>query len=194
VSRLRIGCALLAAGSSTRLGRPKQLLALDGQPLVRHVLEQLQAAGLTRYAVVVGSSAEQVGSALAANGCDLLDNPAWAEGIAASIRVATSWARAHQLDALLLAVCDQPRLTPQHVRALCEAHERHGAPVASGYEGTRGIPAVFGANWYARLESLAGDRGAGALLRNDTSVIVLEWPDGAFDVDTREEAESSGLS
>jgi CTP:molybdopterin cytidylyltransferase MocA len=193
VSRIRIGCALLAAGSSTRLGRPKQLLAIAGKPLVRHVLEQLQAAELTRYAVVLGSSAEQVGASLAANGCDLLDNPAWAEGITASIRVATSWARAHQLAALLLAVCDQPRLTPEHVRALCEAHKRQGATVASGYAGTRGIPAIFGASWYSRLEALAGDRGAGALLRNAASVILLDWPDGAFDVDTPEDADASGL-
>ena len=183
----------MAAGGSTRLGRPKQLLSIDGQPLVRHVLAQLQAAELTRCAVVLGSNAEQVESAIATNGCDLLDNPAWAEGIAASIRVATSWARAHQLDALLLAVCDQPRLTSAHVRALCEMHERQGATVASGYGGTCGIPAVFAPDWYSRLETLAGDRGAGALLRTDPTVVVIDWLDGAFDVDTADEAERSGL-
>jgi CTP:molybdopterin cytidylyltransferase MocA len=189
----RIGSALLAAGSSTRLGRPKQLLSIEGKPLVRYVAQQLRAAELTRYAVVLGSHAEEVGSVLAADGCDLLDNPAWAEGIAASIRVATGWARAHQLDALLLAVCDQPRLTPEHVRALVAAHERQGLAVASGYAGTRGIPAILGAEWYSRLEALAGDRGAAALLRNDASVVVIDWPEGALDVDTPEAAEKLGL-
>lgn len=189
----RIGCALLAAGGSTRLGRPKQLLSYDGEPLVRHVLLQLKAAALTRYAVVLGSHAAAVESVLAADGCDVLDNPAWAEGIAASIRVATSWARAHRLDALLLAPCDQPRLTTNHIRALCEAHARQAATVASGYAGTCGIPAVFGLDWYTRLETLAGDRGAGAILRSDPNVVVVDWPDGAFDVDTAEEARRSGL-
>jgi CTP:molybdopterin cytidylyltransferase MocA len=193
VSRQRIGCALLAAGGSTRLGRPKQLLSIEGQPLVRHVLAQLKAAELTRYAVVLGCDAEQVEAAVAASGCDLLDNPAWAEGIAASIRVATSWARAHQLDALLLAVCDQPLLTSAHVRALCDMHEPRSATVASGYAGTLGVPAIFGADWYSRLETLAGDRGAGALLRADPTVAVIDWPDGAIDVDTADEAERSGL-
>jgi xanthine dehydrogenase accessory factor len=183
----------LAAGGSTRLGRPKQLLSIGGQPLVRHVLAQLKAAELTRYAVVLGSDAERVESAIAAHGCDLLDNPAWAEGIAASIRVATSWARAHQLDALLLAVCDQPRLTSEHVRALCEMHGRRGATVASGYAGITGVPAIFGADWYSRLETLAGDRGAGALLRTDPTVVVVDWPDGVIDVDTADQAERSGL-
>lgn len=190
---LRIGCALLAAGGSTRLGRPKQLLSYDGEPLVRYVLQQLQAAALTRYAVVLGSGAAAVESVLAAHGCDSLDNPAWAEGIASSIRVATAWARAHQLDALLLAACDQPRLTTNHVRALCTAHARQAAAVASGYGGTCGIPAIFGLEWYARLEALAGDRGAGALLRNDPNVVVVDWPDGAVDVDTEDEARRSGL-
>ena len=189
----RVGAVVLAAGSSTRLGRPKQLLSIGGRPLVRHVLAQLQAAELTRYAVVVGCHAEQVSGVLAADSCDLLDNPAWAEGIAASIRVATSWARAHQLDALLIAACDQPRLTAAHVRAMLDAHASRGTTVASGYEGTRGVPAIFSAHWYGRLETLAGDRGAGALLREDPEVVVVDWPDGVFDVDTLEDAERSGL-
>jgi CTP:molybdopterin cytidylyltransferase MocA len=193
VTDRRIGSVILAAGSSSRLGRPKQLLRLDGRPLVGHVQQQLRAAALARYAAVLGSHAEQVAAALAADGCDLLNNPDWPEGIAASIRVATSWARAHQLAGLLLAVCDQPRLSADHVRALVAAHEREGAPVASGYAGTRGIPAIFGAAWYSRLESLAGDRGAAALLRADPSVIVIEWPDGAIDVDTPAAAQKLGL-
>jgi CTP:molybdopterin cytidylyltransferase MocA len=184
----------LAAGSSTRLGRPKQLLSIQGRPLVRHVLAQLQAAELTRCAVVLGCHAEQVSTVLAADSCDLLDNPAWAEGIAASIRLATTWARAHQFDGLLIAACDQPRLTTAHVRALLEAHATRGVTVASGYEGTRGVPAIFSGQWYGRLETLAGDRGAGALLRQDREVVVVDWPDGMFDVDTIEDAERSGLT
>jgi CTP:molybdopterin cytidylyltransferase MocA len=186
----------LAAGGSTRLGRPKQLLTIEGhdRPLVSHVLAQLEAAKLARYAVVVGSQAELIGRALATQRCDRLDNSDWAEGIASSIRVAVAWACAHSLDALMLAVCDQPRLTSEHVRALCSAHQLRGATVASGYAGTRGIPAVFAASWYPRLQALSGDRGAGALLRDDPEVIVIDWPDGAFDIDTPEDARASGYS
>jgi molybdenum cofactor cytidylyltransferase len=169
-------------------------LSIDGRPLVRHVLAQLRAAELTRCAAVVGCHAEQVSSVLAAEGCDILDNPAWAEGIAASIRLATSWARAHQFDGLLIAACDQPRLTPEHVRALLGLHERRGMTVASAYDGTHGVPAIFSADWYARLELLTGDRGAGALLRQDPEVLLVDWPDGMFDVDTLEDATRSGLT
>ena len=184
----RIGCALLAAGGSRRLGRPKQLLDYAGTSLVSHVFQQLRAAALERYAVVVGSSAEQVARALSAESCDLLDNPGWQEGIASSIRVATSWAREHGCEALLLAACDQPRLTSDHVRALCDARGVSCATVASGYAATRGIPALFDERWFSLLLGLKGDRGAGNLLRSDASVIVVAWPDGVFDIDTSADA------
>ena len=180
----RIGCALLAAGGSTRLGRPKQLVSIGGKPLVLHVFEQLQAAACDCYAAVLGSSAEAVSEALGTAPCAHLNNPAWAEGIASSIRVAVGWARAEQCTGLVLAACDQPKLTAAHVRALCDVHARHAATVASGYAGTCGIPALFDASWYTRLEALHGDRGAGALLRTDASVIVVPWPEGAVDIDT----------
>lgn len=187
-----IGCALLAAGASTRLGRPKQLLPLGGKPLVLRVFEQLRAAACDRYAVVLGSSAAEVGAAFEALPCDQLDNPAWSEGMASSIRVAARWAMAEQLGALLLAVCDQPKLTAAHVRALCAARTRPGVTVASGYAETCGAPALFDAGWFARLASLEGDRGAGALLRDDPSVVVVPWPDGVVDIDTPADARALG--
>ncbi len=189
---VRIGGALLAAGASTRLGRPKQLLDYGGRPLIAHVLAQLSAAPVSDVAVVLGSSSETVAAALAGDRCERLDNPGWAEGIASSIRVAVAWARARRFDALLLAACDQPRLTSDHIRALCEAYDGKRTSVASGYGQTCGIPAVFDASWYARLLSLRGDRGAGALLRSDECVYVIAWPDGGFDVDTEADARVLG--
>jgi CTP:molybdopterin cytidylyltransferase MocA len=187
-----IACALLAAGASTRLGRPKQLLTRAGTPLVVHVLSQLRAADCGHYAVILGSHAELIRPALAAESCELLDNPGWAEGIAASIRLAAEWARRVHAAALVLAVCDQPRLSGQHVRALCDAAAAGGCAVASGYAGIRGTPAIFPAAWYPRLLQLRGDRGAGGLLRGDPSVQVIEWPDGAVDIDVEADSAASG--
>jgi CTP:molybdopterin cytidylyltransferase MocA len=188
-----IASALLAAGGSRRLGRPKQLLSIDGKPLVVHVLAQLQAAASGPCAVIIGSSADELRDVLAATGCEVLENSSWTEGIASSIRTAVDWAAARGATGLILAACDQPKLGPEHVRALVDTRARVGATAASGYAGTCGIPAIFDASWYPRLRSLTGDRGAGALLRSDPNVAVVAWPDGAFDIDTPEDAAAFGL-
>lgn len=189
---MSIACALLAAGASTRLGRPKQLLMREGTPLIVHVLSQLRAADCRRCAVILGSQAELMRPVLAAESCELLYNADWTEGIAASIRLAAEWAERAQAAALLLAVCDQPRLTAQHVRELCVAHAAEGCAIASTYAGIRGTPAIFPAAWYPRLSALRGDRGAGGLLRGDPSVQVIDWPDGAIDIDVEAESAASG--
>ncbi|HKP58106.1 MAG TPA: nucleotidyltransferase family protein [Polyangiales bacterium] len=183
MSAPEIACALLAAGASTRLGRPKQLLMRAGMPLIVHVLSQLKAAGCAHHAVILGSRAEVIRPVLAAESCELFDNPDWTEGIAASIRLAAAWAQRQRAAALLLAVCDQPRLGAEHARALCAAFAADGCAVASGYSATLGTPAIFPASWYPRLLQLRGDRGAGALLRADPSVRVIDWRDGAIDID-----------
>jgi CTP:molybdopterin cytidylyltransferase MocA len=189
---MSIACALLAAGASSRLGRPKQLLARAGTPLIVHVLAQLRAAGCERYAVVLGSHAEEIRPVLGGEGCEVLYNADWAEGIAASIRLAAEWAGRERAAALLLAVCDQPRLTGLHVSALCRAHAADGGVVASGYAGIRGTPVIFPAEWYPRLEELRGERGAGRLLRGDASVRIIDWPDGAVDIDVEADSVAAG--
>ncbi|HKU38332.1 MAG TPA: nucleotidyltransferase family protein [Polyangiales bacterium] len=191
---MSLACTLLAAGGSSRLGRPKQLLRRGGVSLVAHVLQQLRAAEAERYAVVLGCERERVETELATGGCELLDNPEWREGIAASIRVAVAWAERVRADALLLAVCDQPRLAAEHVAALCAMHAAHGGAVASGYAAVRGTPAIVPASWYAALSELRGERGAGALLRRSLEVRVVEWPDGAVDLDSEADAAREGWS
>lgn len=183
-----IGCVVLAAGGSRRLGRPKQLLEYGGVPLVRHVLNVLGQSGLTQLAVVLGSEAERIAPALAGSPAERLDNLDWPEGVAASIRTAAAWAERRALTALVLVACDQPLLTAAHVVALCDAFEARPSPVASGYAGTLGIPALFPAGWYPQLQRLRGDHGAGRALRADPTVQVIDWPDGALDIDTEADA------
>jgi xanthine dehydrogenase accessory factor len=186
-----IAGALLAAGSSERLGQPKQLLQRDGMPLVRHIYQQLAAAELSHLAVVLGCQRERVAAALP-EGCEGLHNEHWREGIAASIRCAADWAGQHRGEGLLIAVCDQPRLSTEHIVTLCEAYLEHGATCASGYAGSIGVPAVFAPDWLPRLLALRGDEGAGRLLRADPDVRVVAWPAGEDDIDSSADAERLG--
>ena len=182
-----IGATVLAAGASRRLGRSKQLLKLDGVPFVRHAAE-CAAEASERLAVVVGCGAETVVESLSGVQFDPLYNLFWSEGIASSIRVAVDWARRHELEALLLVLCDQPHLNVEHLQRLRARYEECGLAVASRYAGTIGAPAIFPAGHYDELSRLEGDRGAARILREGPAVEVVEFPRGEIDVDTEAEA------
>lgn len=182
---VRVGAAILAAGGSRRLGRPKQLVAWRGEPLVATVARQVCASRCDRVAVVLGASAAGCLAALAGLAVAPVCNALWPEGIASSIRCAVAWAVRTRCDALVLVACDQPHLTAAHVDALVAAHRASGRTIGSAYAGTAGIPAIFAAGDLPRLAMLRGDTGARALLVGQPT---LAWPDGAFDVDTPRDA------
>jgi CTP:molybdopterin cytidylyltransferase MocA len=183
-ARTRIGCAVLAAGRSQRLGQPKQLVRLGDVPLVRQIAQVVLASDFEARAVVVGYCASDVQSALAGLEVSVLMNTAWEEGVASSIREAARWAEEQQLHGLVLTSCDQWRLSVAHLTQLRAAYQETEDLVGSAYAGAIGVPALFGRAWFARLQALSGDRGAGALLRASERTRCIAWPDGADDLDT----------
>jgi CTP:molybdopterin cytidylyltransferase MocA len=170
-----IAGVILAAGASTRMGAPKQLLALGGEPLVRAIAREALASRCTRVAVVLGAHADAIAPALDGLAVTIVRNEQWQEGMASSVRCAAAWAG--EADALLLMVCDQPRLTAAHLDALIAA----GPFAASAYAGTLGVPALLPRRMYGALLRSEGDRGARGLLAGATPV---PWPDGELDLDT----------
>ncbi len=182
--RPRVACAVLAAGGSRRLGHPKQLVLHRGQPLVRVAALCAWQSRAAACAVVVGSAADAVRHALGALPFEILPNEQWAEGVATSVRVAVTWAREAGCDALLVALCDQPRLTPAHLDRLIAEHERSGLAVASRYADKHAVPALFPKSYFGALAELRGDSGASALLNGSSPVVSIPWPEGEFDIDT----------
>jgi xanthine dehydrogenase accessory factor len=177
-----IGAAILAAGSSSRLGRPKQLLPYAGATLVETIVARVRATSCTRMAVVLGADREEIARRLARVRVDIVDNDAWQEGMAGSLRVAVAWARAAGCTGLLIAVVDQPRLSTAHLERLLAALRATGDAAASRYSGKLGVPAAFGARWFGELERLQGDRGASGLLER-SRVTAIDWADGSIDID-----------
>lgn len=177
-----IAALVLAAGSSNRLGTPKQLLPVDGRPLVRHVVEAANASSCDAVAVVLGAHARRIEGAIGGLDVVVLPNARWIEGMAASIRVGVGWAAAQAFDAVMIVVADQLRVTRDHLDALVIAHRRDKVMSASKYCGVLGVPAVFPRSAYPSLMALAGDRGARDVLRASSEVAEVDWEDGAFDV------------
>jgi molybdenum cofactor cytidylyltransferase len=185
-----IGAVVLAAGGSQRLGTPKQLLVHQGEPLVRRTASVALDAGLGPVVVVLGHEAPRVRAALADLPLAIAENADWSTGVASSIRrgVSELAERAPELRAVALLVCDQPLLTPEHLRALSAA-VRGGAPLAaSTYAGTQGVPAVFGASLVSELLALEGDAGAKAVIgRHLARAALVPFAGGEHDVDTLED-------
>jgi xanthine dehydrogenase accessory factor len=186
VSGVRIAAAVLAAGGSSRLGAPKQLLSIDGVPLVRRAVDAVCGAPVVAIAAVLGAVADDVQAALAGSAATLLHNPDWTLGLASSLHVAVSFAHEQGADALLVSVCDQPYLTPSHLARLCDTYRTTHGKVASGYADIRGVPAIFPRADFHALRALRGDRGASKLLRGD-DVTVITWDEGRMDLDTRDD-------
>ncbi len=184
-----IGALILAAGSSSRLGQAKQLLTLDGLPLVVRAARAALEAGLAPVAVVVGAHAEAVTTALRTHTPTvlILPNANWENGMGSSIAAGTRQLLAQHaaLDGLLIAVCDQPRFCSATVTALVHAWRGRSHIACASYETKRGVPALFGAEFFAKLQALSGPSGARALLdKHAAQLSAVTLPALAFDIDT----------
>jgi molybdenum cofactor cytidylyltransferase len=185
---LRFGAIILAAGASTRMGSPKQLLLLDGQPLVVRAAEAALAAGAWPVVVVLGAHAEKIRPTLARLPVLVVENASWPEGMAASIRtgITTLGQFSRTLDAALLALCDQPAFSAAVIAQLLAAQRASGRSiVAARYASRHGAPALLLRSHFPALAALTGEAGARDLLNGTPDqVAAVDLPALAHDLDT----------
>ncbi len=181
---------VLAAGGSRRLGQPKQLLRIAGQPLVRRAALAALASQATRVLVVTGAHAERVEAALAGLAVETVRCLNWESGLAASLHAGISAALARSEASVLLLLTDQPAVDAPLLDALIARHRAGYALAASHYCDAPGVPAIFAPRFARELLACEGDRGAKALLlREREQLTVVPFPDGALDVDTPDDWE-----
>lgn len=179
---------VLAAGGSARLGRPKQLLPYLGRTLVEHAVRTALASGASQVVVVVGAEADAVRERLKGLKVKIIHNRDWAEGMGGSIRSGVA-ALDDSIQSVVVALADQPRITPNHLRTLATCLEEVGVPIAaSSYDGVVGAPCAFARSEFPKLLALEGDAGARALIRAAGANIETVRFDGAnVDIDTPED-------
>ncbi len=184
----RCGAIILAAGASVRMGEPKQLLPLDGQPLLLRTVEAALASFTWPVVVVLGAHAEKIKPLLARHPVLIAENPAWAEGMASSLRagVATLQQFSRALDAAIVALCDQPGFSTDVIARLIATQRTTGRSiVAARYGGHSGAPALFLRAHFPALASLTGEEGARSLLHAAAdSIAAVDLPELAIDLDT----------
>jgi len=185
---------LLAAGASTRLGQPKQLLRLPGlagETLLDHAIALGRAAGAAPIFVVLGAHAEEIHLECELLDCILVRNEAWHEGMASSLRAGISAVleNAPAASGVMVLVCDQPGLSAEHLRRLLDAQESDPDSIAaSRYAGRTGVPAIFPRALFPSLLELQGDQGARTMLQQPGAAIhPVDFPAGEFDLDSPED-------
>lgn len=184
---MSVAVLVLAAGSSRRLGRPKQLLAYRGRPLLDAVLDTARSCGGDQVVVALGGAADEVRAQVDLGGCTLADNPAYGTGCSSSIAAAVP-ALDPATDVVVLLLGDQPGVTADAVRALLAG--RGDAPLAVGrYDDGVGHPFAFGRAVLPDLAALHGDKAVWKLLdQRSAEVVEVRVPGPVpLDVDTEED-------
>ena len=172
------------------MGRPKQLLPVDGKPLLRHVVESLLTAPVSPVVVVLGAHAPAIAPTLTGLPVQIVIHPGWAEGMGSTLRMGvTALAQLEpRLQGLIVSLADQPGLTAGHLEKLLESHHQTGRSiVASTVQGRPVPPVFFSSAWVPRLRDLTGDQGARTLLQAHAAELAhVPLPDST-DLDTPED-------
>ncbi len=203
---------ILAAGGSSRMGRPKQLLEYKDATLIHHAIEiALRAKKLSDSSpdifIVLGSKSDDIRYEISSTfnrkerkESTILINPEWQEGIASSIRCGvTALLRqmehgakgdkdsrhAHETDAALFLLCDQPLVTSEHLAAILDFYVKTDALiVASEYSNIIGVPALFRKALFPELLKLTGDEGARSVIRaHQKEALGIPFPAAEFTID-----------
>lgn len=156
---------VLAGGMSSRLGRPKQLLPLEGRPVLQHVVDAARDAGLDEVVVVLGHRADDIAAAvqLPPGGRTVL-NPRYAEGQSTSLAAGLA-AAAPSSKAAVVLLGDQPRIGADVIGRVVETYRETGAKVVRAWWGGRPAhPVLFDRSVWEAVRAVQGDRGARDLL------------------------------
>jgi molybdenum cofactor cytidylyltransferase len=206
---------ILAAGESSRLGRPKQLVEIDGVPLIRRAIAVAFAAEPMEVIVVLGAHAEEVGAAVAASSHEFgfvvksggqdaaassvrrtprlraLVNEKWQEGMGSSIRAGVE-ALNPSSEAVVLMLCDQLHVNGDLLRTLVEKLSDEVEIAAAEYDGLAGVPSALRRSVIPELLKLEGDLGARNILRDPRrNVVLVPFESAGIDIDTEADIDAA---
>jgi len=183
-----IGLMILAAGASTRMGTPKQLLPFQGRSLLRHMAKEAIASCCDPVVVVLGSQAERMKLEVDGLALHSVENQQWAEGMGTSIPAGMMALTAINpaLDAVVIVLCDQPFVSASLINQLVESYRATQSPIiASAYANTLGVPALFDRSLFTELMRMNANVGAKYLIKQHAEkVFQVSFPKGAIDLDT----------
>ncbi len=183
---------ILAAGSSSRMKEPKQLLVYKNQTLLCHIIAEAESS-LIPVIIVLGANEQKIKTAIEIQKAEIIVNQKWQNGMSSSIK--TGLKKALEMDNkmqnCILAVCDQPYVSSLLFTELVNHKIKTGKKIiACSYADTLGTPCLFDKKYFDELMNLEGDHGAKKLLQKYAGdVASVAFEKGKIDVDTKKDYE-----
>lgn len=188
---MNVAAIILAAGSSSRMGRSKQMLEVHGERLLERTVKTVLSSGIDDVVVVLGADKQIHKQILAPFAVSIVDNDDWMTGMGSSIKCGLRYvmANAKSYDGVIIFVCDQPLLTSELVSSILQTFQQGRKPiVASGYSNVSGVPVLFGRSFFHKLKELPDHEGAKKIIReNHSQVDIVAFPGGNIDLDTMQD-------
>jgi molybdenum cofactor cytidylyltransferase len=184
------GLIILAAGGSTRMGRPKQLLPWKGHTLLRHACEAALLTSCRPVIVVLGCEAEYCQAEIADLPVITVRNERWREGMGTSVSrgVVELERQTDPSSGALFMLVDQPDVPPELIDSLVRCWQSDPALiVATEYPEGGGVPALFPRSHFPELRKLSPDRGASSLIARQSAVTLIQPVREIRDLDTPEQ-------
>jgi molybdenum cofactor cytidylyltransferase len=187
---MKTGIILLAAGSSSRLGRAKQLIGFQGKTLIQKAIDEANKCQADSRVVVLGANAELIQTGFDNLNTPFIINSDWQQGMSSSMQAGLRFLMEKEaIDQVLLMLCDQPFVDASLLDQLITAKETSGKGiVAAAYSNTLGVPALFDRRYFEELVQLTGTEGAKKVIFNHLpEVHALNFPLAAVDLDKEED-------
>lgn len=186
MNKVKVGAAVLAAGASSRLGEPKQLVRFKGKFLLQHTIDLIVEVQIDEQILILGANEPEIRNFVNFKSFNVIQNQHWKEGMASSIRLAVEVGLKKELDGLLILLSDQPYIDLKLLNDLIQFYEpKKELIVASLYNNVLGVPALFDRHYFRELMKLTGDSGAKRVINTyHEKVKEVKFNKGFIDIDT----------
>nr|WP_287938356.1 nucleotidyltransferase family protein [Algoriphagus sp.] len=189
---MKTGVIILAAGSSSRLGRPKQLIEFQGKNFIQKAIKEAKKSKADSFVVVLGWNPDLIKTGFDSDKIPYVINENWEEGMASSMQAGLRFLMEKEHpDQVILMLVDQPFVDADLLNRLILEKDKSGKGiVASSYSETFGVPAIFDRAYFEEMLSLKGsERAKKVIMKNRADVFALDFPLGAVDLDTEGDLE-----
>lgn len=186
---MRIAALILAAGSSQRMGKAKQLLPYKHTTLLGWAIENVLKTEIDSVYCVLGANADKISSTISDFDINIVYNSEYKNGLSSSITKGIEHIKTKDYDSVLIMLCDQPQVNNFYLNALIsEFKSNPKSIIASNYINKNGVPAIFPKKLFDQLLKLKNDTGAKSLLNNNKELVeTIKNGINLFDIDTPED-------